>query len=112
MQTNRFITSILDLSLPAAEILLVDDKDDAGGGDVMGRDREFKDFMQALAWARVVLKSSIPNVNLQIKTNDLQTSVHIIAVCSETNPDWRSLTGEFPPIHRNSILPAPASGRF
>jgi hypothetical protein len=49
MQTNRFITSILDLSLPAAEIPLVDDKDDAGGGDVMGRDREFKDFMQALA---------------------------------------------------------------
>jgi hypothetical protein len=49
MQTNRFIISILDLSLSAMEILLVDDGDDAGGGDVIGRDSEFKDLMQALA---------------------------------------------------------------
>lgn len=49
MQTNRFIISILDLSLSAAELLLVDDGDDAGGGDVIGRESELKDLMQELA---------------------------------------------------------------
>jgi hypothetical protein len=49
MQTSRFIICTQDLLLSVAEILLVDDGDDAGGGDVIGRDSEFKDLTQALA---------------------------------------------------------------
>jgi hypothetical protein len=45
MQTSRFIISTLDLSLSVAEILLVDDGDDAGGDDVIERDSEFKDLI-------------------------------------------------------------------
>jgi hypothetical protein len=49
IQTSWFIISILDLSLSPTGILLVDDGDDAEGGDAIGRASEFKDFMQALA---------------------------------------------------------------